>query len=439
MELDIDALYASDLGWSHLEALTDIGGRLPGSPAERRAADATADALETAGARNVRFEEYDITGWERGHNEVTVPAVGETVHGIALPRSPSTEATGPLVDLSYGLPDDFADRDVTGRTVMVAAGVPDGADRYVHRTEKYQRAVENGAAGFIFRSTLDGDLPMTGSLGTEDDPLGEIPAVAVSKESGLRLARRFEGDRIEVSVTATIEPTTSRNVHADIGPDTDGQVLVTSHVDAHDLGTGAVDNGTGTAGVVEVVNALTDSESALDTRVHVVVFGSEEINLVGSDYGARQLDTDRVKAIVNLDGIAQSREFEVYTHGFAALRALVDDVADRYAQPITVSDRTVPFSDHWPFVKRGVPTCFATSASDAALRGWGHTHGDTLDKVDRRDFREQSILLAAVVGGLASRDVTTTHESESAMAARLEAEGQAAGLRAMGWWPYDDV
>jgi hypothetical protein len=66
--LDIDALFTSDVGWSHLQTLTEIGGRLPGSDAEHRAAQATADALERAGARDVHLDEYDITGWERGHN-----------------------------------------------------------------------------------------------------------------------------------------------------------------------------------------------------------------------------------------------------------------------------------------------------------------------------------------------------------------------------------
>jgi Zn-dependent M28 family amino/carboxypeptidase len=436
--LDIDTLFTSDVGWAHLETLTEIGGRLPGTDAERQAAEATADAMEAAGARNVHLDEYDITGWERGRNEISISMADETFRGVALPRSPSTVATGPLVDLSYGLPADFAEADVTDRIVMVAAGVPDGTDRYVHRTEKYGRAVENGAAGFLFRSTLDGDLPMTGSLGTETDPIGDVPAVAVSKERGLRLSRRFEGTPLEVAVTATVEPTTSQNVHAEVGPETDEQILLTSHVDAHDLGTGAVDNGTGTAGVVEILGALADAESTLDTRIHAIAFGCEEINLVGSEHGARELDASRVKAIVNLDGVAQSRELEAHTHGFESLRAVVEMISERFDHPIATSDRAVPFSDHWPFLKRGVPTCFVTASADAALRGWGHTHGDTLDKVEPRDLREQAILLTALVRRLADEAVETIHESAETIATRLEDEGKAEGLQAMGWWPYDD-
>jgi Zn-dependent M28 family amino/carboxypeptidase len=435
--VDISELFTSDTGWSHLEALTDIGGRLPGSDAERRAAELTADALDAAGGRDVRLDSYEITGWERGSSVIAHDTSGETASCLALPRSPDEAATGDLVDLSYGLPEDFAKRDLTNCIVMVAAGVPDGAKRYVHRTEKYGRAVANGAAGFVFRSTIDGDLPMTGSLGTETDPIGEIPAVCVSKETGLRLSRRHEGDQLRVEVDATIEPTTSQNVHAKVGPQTSKEIVLASHVDAHDLGTGAVDNGTGTAMVVELIDALNDC--SLDTCVHAIVFGSEEINLVGSEHGARALDLDRVKAIVNLDGVAQTRDLEAHTHGFDELKDVIETTSERLEHPIATSDRILPFSDHWPFVKWGVPTCFVTSTSEGALRGWGHTHGDSLDKVAKRDFREQSILLVALLRRLTDGDVETIPKSPETIAARLEEDGQADGLRAMGWWPYDDA
>jgi len=237
-------------------------------------------------------------------------------------------------------------------------------------------------------------------------------------------------------VEATIEPTTSRNVHARVGPRTADEIVLSSHVDAHDLGTGAVDNGTGTAMIVEAVDALSDA--SLDTCVHAIAFGSEEINLIGSEHGVRQLDLDRIKAIVNLDGVAQTRDLEAHTHGFDAFEDVVEATRQRLDHPIATSDGILPFSDHWPFVKRGVPTCFVSSPSEGALRGWGHTHGDTLDKVEKRDFREQSILIVEILRGLADTGIETDPEPPDAIAARLEEEGQADGLRAMGWWPYDD-
>jgi Zn-dependent M28 family amino/carboxypeptidase len=82
--------------------------------------------------------------------------------------------------------------------------MPDWYDRYVHRREKYYRAVEAGAAASIYVNHGEGCLPPTGSVGTEDAPIGSILAVGVSKEVGARLARRFKSDQVALSVDTEI-------------------------------------------------------------------------------------------------------------------------------------------------------------------------------------------------------------------------------------------
>ena len=234
----IGETFTSDVGWEHLETLVDADTRMAGTDGERRAAEATRDALEGVGARDARLEEFDLQGWSRGSS--VIRAGGTEQDCIALPRSPGGEVTGELVDLRYGLPSDF-DGDLEGAVVLAASDVPDWQDRYVHRREKYYRAVEAGAAAFVYRNHVEGCLPPTGSAGTEGAPIGEIPAVGVSKEVGARLGRRFEGERVTVDVEADAHEATSQNVHADLGPDTEAAVLLTSHVDAHDIAEGAAD------------------------------------------------------------------------------------------------------------------------------------------------------------------------------------------------------
>ncbi|MFB6151485.1 MAG: PA domain-containing protein, partial [Haloarculaceae archaeon] len=235
----IGEAFTSDAGWDHLEALVDVGDRMAGSEGERRGAELTRDALADAGARDARVEEFDVRGWTRG--SAAVRAGGDAHECIALPRSPDGEATGELVDVGHGLPGDF-ERDLSGAVVMAASDVPDWHDRYIHRREKYYRAVEAGAAAFVYRNHVEGCLAPTGSVGTPEEPIGEIPAVGVSKEVGARLARRWDGETVGVDVDADVHDATSRNVHADLGPDTAEAVLLTSHVDAHDIAEGAGDN-----------------------------------------------------------------------------------------------------------------------------------------------------------------------------------------------------
>mgnify|MGYP000094325150 FL=1 len=429
----IGDVFTSDAGWTHLEALVDVRDRMAGSPGEREAAEATRDALAAA-CGDATLDEFEIQGWTRGDSAVETPAGEEDC--IALPRSPNGDVSGEFVDLGYGLPSDFEDADLDGKVVMVASDVPGWYDRYLHRREKYYHAVEAGAAAFVYKNHVEGCLPPTGSVGTDEQPLGEIPAVGVSKEVGARLARKHDGDTVDVSVSAEVGDATSQNVHATLGPDTDEELLVTSHVDAHDIAEGAMDNGAGTAMVVELAHALADRTEDLDTKVRFVCFGGEEVGLVGSAYDAASRDRDSVRAVLNLDGVVAGRTLEFYTHHFDALGDAARSVAQRFDHPISVTPEMGPHSDHWEYVKYGVPGYHVTSQTDGDGRGWGHTHADTLDKLEARTFREQAILLTALAVELAGDGFAVAHASEADVAAALEAEDLAEGMKITGDWPY---
>ncbi|WP_435077988.1 M28 family peptidase [Halococcus sp. AFM35] len=429
----IGETFTSDTGWNHLEALVDIGNRMAGSEGERRAAEATRDALAEVGARDARLEEFEIQGWMRGESTIRTGDADNAC--IALPRSPSAEVTGEFVDLGYGLPADFEEHDIDGNVVLVASDVPDHHDRFVHRSEKYHRAVAGGAAAFVFRNHVPGQLPPTGSVGGTDGPIGEIPAVGVSKEVGMRLGRRYGGETVSVAVEADIHDATSRNVHAEVGPDSQKRLLVTSHVDAHDIAEGAMDNGAGTAMVVELARTLHSREDELDTTVEFVVFGAEEVGLCGSEYLAEETDLGTVKAVLNNDGVVAGRTLSLLTHDFDELETVAERVADRFDHPITTVPKQGPHSDHWPFVRWGVPSYHVTSDTGPD-RGWGHTHADTLDKLDARTFREQAILLTELAVELADDGFAVSHKDPEDIAAALEAEGEAAGMQLTGEWPY---
>jgi Zn-dependent M28 family amino/carboxypeptidase len=432
----IGTVFESDVGWNHLEGLVDIGNRMAGSEGEREAAELTRDALSDAGARNARLESLEIQGWTRGDSAIVA---GETTQDcIALPRSPDDRVVAPLIDLGYGLPADFEETDVEDAIVMVRSDVPDYYDRYLHRREKYHHAVENGAVGFVYRNHVEGCLPPTGSVGWKNEPIGPIPAVGVSSEVGARLGRRFDGESVTLSVEAEIHPAESQNVRAELGPETDERVLVTSHVDAHDIAEGAMDNGAGTAMVVELANALADREDELETRVEFVAFGAEEVGLLGSSRYVERADQEAIKAVINSDGVVRDRTLSIITHGFDALQDVANDVADRYDHPVGTVPKVGPHSDHWPFVERGIPGCHVKSISDGPGRGWGHTYADTIEKLEPRTLREQAILLTEYVVALAREDVTVEHREREEIAADLDAQDLAEGMRITGDWPYDE-
>jgi len=429
----IAGTFRSHVGWDLLETLVDVGDRMAGTEGERVGAEATRDALAEF-ARDARLEEFDLQGWVRGDS--ALHAGGSEHDCIALPRSPAGEATGEFVDLGYGLPEDF-DADLEGKVVMTASNVPSWYHRFLHRREKYYHAVEAGAAAFVFRNHVEGCLPPTGSVGTEDAPIGEIPAVGVSKEVGSRLARRFEGEDVTVSVDCETPEATSQNVHAELGPDTDERVLVTSHVDAHDIAEGAMDNGAGTAMVLELARALAEREADLDTRVEFVCYGAEEVGLVGSTHHAGSVDPDSVKAVLNFDGVARGRDLAAYTHGWDELGEAIETVADRFDHPFDPVPEVGPHSDHWPYVVRGIPGYHVYAETGDEGRGWGHTHADTLDKVESRDLRESAILLTELAVELARSDLTIPRGEEAELVELLEEQRYVEGMKVTGDWPFD--
>lgn len=437
--------YGSTHAWDLLCDLVDIDNRMAGQAGEAEGADLVREAFERHGLREVTVTEFDIPGWWRGSCSLTVEhdrshTFDEGYQLVELPGTPSGTVRGEIVDVGHGLPEEFADADLEGNVAMASSATPDDYGRWIHRTEKYHAAANAGAVGFLFRNHIEGCLPPTGGIGDEDGS-GPIPTVGVSKEVGDRLVRYCEDGAVEgeLSVDCRNAPTQSRNVEAVVGPDTEEEVLFTAHVDAHDVGEGANDNGVGTALVSEVGRLLAGMEDELDTRVRLLVFGAEEVGLYGAYHWVDSHDHDRVKCIVNADGAGYSRNLAIYTHGFDPIGAAFHEVSEERTVPIEVHDDVRPHSDHWPFVQEGIAGVQARSTSPESGRGWGHTHGDTLDKLDLRDLRELATALASGIVKLAESDREIEHATVEAIRDATVEQGYEAGMRNTGSWPFDDV
>ncbi len=412
---------------------------MAGSDGEREAATFTADTLETH-VRETDIEPFEIQGWERANSDITADGTTLLTNNwemVALPRSPAGRASGQLVDLGFGLPRDVADTDLSGKVVVVRSGTPDWYRRSIHRREKYYRAVEAGAEAFVFQNGHEGHLPVTGSVGTPDTPLGEIPAIGVSYRAGNDLTSTYEGEEVTVAVDCETPVATSQNVHARMGPETDERILVTSHIDAHDISEGAVDNGAGTAVLVEIARLLAMREDDVGTQIEFVGFGAEEVGMKGSEYLSDKTDLESIKAIVNLDGVLSGRDLQFYTHGFDRLEAVVESVADRFSHPALTAPVDKPHSDHWPFTRWGVPGYLVSSISDRSGRGWAHTPVDTLEKLDVRDLREQALFLTELVCRLSDPEVEIAHQDPADVADRLSQNGYKEAMQVTGDWPYD--
>jgi Zn-dependent M28 family amino/carboxypeptidase len=424
--------WVDDRPWDLLTALTAVGPRMGGSPGERRAAELVADALREAGVDDVREDPFPTRVWTRGGSDLTLTAPDERdFEAVALPYSPAATVEGELVDVGYGTPAEVDGVDVAGKVAVASATTPPGG-RFVHRMEKFGHAHDRGAEAFVFANHVPGQLPPTGAL-----RFGEVaaaPAVGVSKETGAWLREYAgEGGRVRLRVDAETRDGESRNVLGRLGPETDRELLLVAHYDAHDVAEGALDNGCGVAVAVTAARILAAMD--LPRGVRVALVGCEETGLGGSEHLAATTDRDGVLAVVNVDGAGRHRDLVAMTHASDATAAVAEAVADRTRQPVHVDEEPHPFSDQWPFVRRGVPALQLHAESGERGRGWGHTSADTRDKVDDRDVREHAMLAALLVRELAGREVPRL--DPAALRAAFRGADFETGMRAAGLWPEE--
>ena len=443
--------WTDDEPWRFLTDLTAIGSRMAGSDGERRAAGVVAAAFERAGLADVDTEPFELDAWERGSATLRVRVPNRNGEGsdrefesIALPYSPAGGVTGELVDVGYGTPAEIDERDVEGRIAVASTTTPSGG-RFVHRMEKFGYAIGAGAVGFVFVNHLDGQLPPTGSLtfGGEADAV----AVGVSKETGAWLREYAiggsgagglhvgsdEAAEAELAVEATTEAGESRNVVGRVGPDTDERLLLIAHYDGHDVAEGALDNGCGIATVATAAGILTEAE--LPIGVDVVAVGAEEVGLLGAEHLAETVELDRIRGVINVDGAGRHRDLVALAHASDAAASVATSVSTATRHPIAVDAEPHPFSDQWPFVRRGVPALQLHSDSGDRGRGWGHTHADTRDKVDDRNVREHAMLTALLVCEFAAAERDVPRLDRDGLVAEFRDADFETGMRAADLWP----
>jgi Zn-dependent M28 family amino/carboxypeptidase len=168
----------------------------------------------------------------------------------------------------------------------------------------------------------------------------------------------------------------------------------------------------------------------LSRRVRVAAVGCEETGLVGSEHLASRLDP---AAVVNVDGAGRFRDLVAMTHTSDETAAVAERVGEEAGHPVRVKTEPHPFSDQWPFVRRGVPALQLHSDSGERGRGWAHTAADTRDKVDRRTLRDHAMLTALLVHELAARDPPRL--DRDALTDAFRAADFEPGMRAAGLWP----
>ena len=410
----------------------EFGSRFGGTEGERKAAEYLKAKMEKHGLKNVHLEPVEYVGWVRGDVRLEIVSpVDKVIPCISLPHSPAASLEGAIVDMGDGAPQDFDRRadEIRGKIVMTTSVVsPGGSKRWIHRGEKYGRTLLAGASGFIFVNHYPGYGPATGGIGHGGEAL--VPGISISMEDGAflrRLAERHGEVRVRLSSTDRCEPMTSWNVIGDLpGRDHPEQiVMLGSHYDGHDISQGAEDPASGVVAVLDAARLLARYVQPLPCTVRFVMWGIEEIGLLGSKayVEAHAGDLDQIRFYLNMDSAgAKSNIRDIVLNEWPALQPLLEQWREEMALEFQVGQRTSAHSDHFPFFLNGVPTGGMQSAdSSLAGRGYGHTQYDTVDKVDLTCLREAATLAARLALRLASvNDWPVVRRDQDAVLALLD-------------------
>ena len=424
----IDHILNQSQAYETLAHLTDdIGPRLSGSRNAELAVRWTTQRFRDWGI-DVRNERVMVPHWVRGEEHGSLPShrnqklVLTTLGGSVA--TPAGGITAEVVEVSsYEQLDQLGRQGIRGRIVfynlpMDMQLIESGRafDAYskavVFRGLGASRAAEYGAVAAVIRSVASGSLrtPHTGSM-RYDEKQPKIPAAALSTEDADLVHRLLaKGDRVRMQLVLTprtLPDVASSNVIAEIrGSERPEEiVLIGGHLDSWDLGTGAIDNGSGVAMVMETMRVLKQLGIRPRRTIRAVLFMNEENGLRGARAyfagAARREELHRHVAAIETDAGAAPPVGFISTLEGANLERVRTRmrVLSRIA-PVYFESSKHTGADTSPLIDAGI-TGFGLVPDPRHYFDYHHSAADTLDKVDAKALAQNAAAIAALAYNLA--------------------------------------
>ncbi|HEU4763874.1 MAG TPA: M20/M25/M40 family metallo-hydrolase [Gemmatimonadales bacterium] len=330
--------------------------------------------------------------------------------------------------------DDYAGVDVRGKIVVTLVNDPGLHDPAIFKgkvmtyygrwTYKIEEAARHGAAGILMIHTPEsatyGWSTVVGSwtgqqVRLEEQPTSLVFAGWLSHDGAARLFadgghpldslmeaaghRGFRAVPLGVSLDATVRSVIHRSETFNVvgrwpghGPLAKEAVLIGGHYDHLGIGpvvngdsiyNGAEDNASGSAGVVAAATAFSRSGVHPERSIVFIAFGAEESGLLGSEaFAARPTVPLRdLAAVLNVDGLnmyGKTRDIAALGTDMSTLgKVFTEAAAAEQMQVVTNEDALLKGfvfrSDHFPFMKAGVPALSLQSGTDYIGRpaSWG--------------------------------------------------------------------
>jgi carboxypeptidase Q len=465
------------------QGITDgVGGRLTGSPNMKKANEWTRDKLTELGMSNAHLEAFDFgRGWSSEYCVVRMLAPdNQQLYGISKAWAPGTNGPirGKVVRVKLETKEDLEKQKgkLAGAIVLMAeprdmkplekaaldrytdeeleqlAGyeiprdnprMAEFARRREFRRQFAQFTMDEKIAAIIDVASGEGGVFRVQSSGSQraDEPMGVVN-VGLAPEHYGRIVRLLD-KKVDVELELDVRnqfhdaDKNSYNTIAEIpGSDRKGEVvMIGAHLDSWHTGTGATDNGAGSAVMIEVMRILKALGVAPKRTIRIGLWSGEEQGLLGSrayvaeHFSSRaepkdpeqaklpawQRTTDKGALIVKPDHAKISAYFNM-DNGTGKIRGIYAQenaaVAPIFAQWLTpmhdlgattVTMRNTGSTDHVPFDEVGIPGFqFIQDDVEYSTRTH-HTNWDTYERLQREDLMQAAVVIATVVWETANR------------------------------------
>ncbi len=336
-----------------------FGGRRSGSGQDEQALQWVSEQMQNAGYM-MQTVSVPYEGWHCSQARLQLKSNGQALALHPLLRSASTPEQGvelSCVDLGAGRVADFErlGAEIEGKAVLVEHEYPFSAT-HLHRRRKYEMAVKYGAAAFLIASPWAGHGLLSGSSGRPRHGAG-IPSAYIDFESA-QLLRAKPHQRIILTIQGHEQENSMAPIGVfDVQGGLPGTIVLSAHMDGHELGESALDNASGVAVALATFRALAPLVGATTPSLRLCLFCAEEWALSGSAYYLDHMvkaDREDIRLNINLDTVAGDMRLTALLSDFPELKSYVLEAAEQAELALDTWLPLMPNSDHANFARHGI-------------------------------------------------------------------------------------
>jgi Zn-dependent M28 family amino/carboxypeptidase len=239
---------------------------------------------------------------------------------------------------------------------------------------------------------------ISGTLGAGTHGPAVGTTLALGQDLANGIATGATGSTVTIRIDRIEETRTTHNVIAETpGGDPNRVVVVGAHLDSVPRGPGINDNGSGSAGILEIAEVFAAQNRVPRNKLRFMWFGAEEFGLLGSTaYVASlsQAEQDKIMAMINFDMIGSPNYVRfVYDGDNSAFpvgpgaaegppgSAFLESMFTEYFNRVGLASDETPFSgrsDYGPFIAVGIPAGgLFTGAEGVKTAAQAATYGGT--------------------------------------------------------------